>query len=275
MDEAQVVDNGVSRRSFLATSSKALAGAALASTVLAGTAKEAAAAPYASKYEYTPLDPLLAGQIAYENYSKRFCSASVIAGLASQLAEKAGGAWKDFPIDAFRWAHGGFAGWGATCGTIVGGATIVGLVVKDTDIAEAMSNDLAFYYSYTELPAFTPRKNLIADIKNMTIASTPVCHISVGRWMQKEGEAFLSDGRAERCARLAADIAMETVRMLNDWKAGKYKPRHKPLFNVLNNGITSQNNCMDCHGQRVPAPAETYPTIDTAPGAECAPPSKK
>jgi len=79
--------------------------------------------------------------------------------------------------------------------------------------------------------------------------------------MRASDEAFLSDARAERCARVAADIAMETAHMLNAWADGKYTPKHKPLYNVAANGITSQNNCKDCHGDNVPA-AENYRTLD-------------
>lgn len=70
------------------------------------------------------------------------------------------------------------------------------------------------------MPAFTPPKNLLADINHKTISSTTVCHISVGKWMNEEGVEFLSGERAERCARVAADIAAETVNMLNAWKQG-------------------------------------------------------
>ena len=275
MEENQVTDHAVSRRSFLTTSGKILAGAAVASTVLAANTEKAAATPYDTAYGYAQLDPQKVAQIAYENYAKRWCASSVIAGLVSELAAKVGGAWKDYPIDAMRWAHGGFAGWGALCGTLTGAGVIIGLVVRDTDVAEAMTNDLAFFYSYTDMPAFTPPKNLLADIDSMTIAGTPVCHISVARWMRQEGVEFLSSERAERCARVAADIARETAHMLNAWKEGKYVPKHKPLFNVLTNGITSQNNCIDCHGNTVPSPESTYPTIDTAESAKATPPAGK
>jgi len=251
----------VSRRSFLAGSGKVIAGAAIASSVIGSHVKNAEAYAYKGGYDYVKLDPQEVGQITYENYFKRWCASSVIAGFAELLKEKAGGKWKDFPIDAMRWAHGGMAGWGALCGTLTGAGTIAGLITDETDVAEAMANDLAFYYSYTELPKFTPKKVLKAEISEMTIAGTPVCHISVGRWMRASGEAFLTDERAERCARLAADIAMETTRMLNDWKDGKFVPQHKLLYNVVANGITSQNNCMDCHGDKVP-PAEHYSSLE-------------
>jgi len=275
MEENQVTEQGVSRRSFLATSGMVLAGAAVASSVLVGKSEKAQAYALDTGYGYALIDPQKVAQTTYENYPKRWCASSVIAGLVTELAAKVGGAWKTYPIDAMRWAHGGYAGWGALCGTLPGAGTVIGLVVPDTDIAEAMTNDLAFYYSYTDLPSFTPPKNLMADIKTMTMANTPVCHISVGRWMRQESVEFLSGERAERCARLAANIAMETANMLNEWKKeGKYTPKHKPLFNVLTNGITSQNNCKDCHGNNIPSPQSTYPTIETAEGAKFVPKPK-
>ena len=252
---------GVSRRNFLAGTGKLIAGTAIASSVLASQADQAQAYASGSKYKYVKLDPNEVGRITYENYFKRWCASSVVAGFAEQLKPKAGGLWKDFPIDAIRWAHGGLAGWGALCGTLTGAGVIVGLCTKDTDTAEAMMNDLAFYYSNTEMPSYTPKKIIKAEIQNMTIAGTPVCHISVGRWMKAEGSAFLTGERAERCARVAANIAIEACKMLNDHMDGKYVPRHKPLFNVVANGITSQNNCIDCHGKDVPV-TESYASLE-------------
>ena len=253
---------GLSRRDMIVGGGKAaVLGAAALSLGALNIAKTAEAYKYTSEYKYAKLDPQEAGQLAYENYGNRWCMAGVVAGLVMALQKKAGGAWKDFPIDAYRWGHGGLAGWGALCGTMPGAGVVIGLVTKDTDTAESMVNDLAFYYSYTELPSFTPAKVLYADIKHMTIAGTPICHISVGRWMRTEGVAFLTKQRVERCARLSANVAMYAANMLNAWADGKYTPKHKALYNVLANGITSQNNCMDCHGHDVPSPNETYETL--------------
>jgi hypothetical protein len=253
---------GVSRRDMLITGGKLAAGAAILSVSALGGNKTTQAYEFASAYKYKKLDAGQVGQITYENYFKRWCTSSVVAGLVESLQKDVGGEWKDFPIDAYRWGHGGLAGWGALCGTMPGAGVVIGLVTKDTDVAESMVNDLAFYYSYNELPTFSPSKVLKADIKHMTIAGTPVCHISVGRWMRAEGAGFLTDQRAERCARLSANIAMEAARMLNAWADGDYKPKHKPLYNVVANGITSQNNCADCHGHNPPSPRETYETLE-------------
>jgi len=256
------MEEGLTRRDVIIGAGKVAAGAALLSSIgVVSGAKNAEAYKYASQFKYAKLDPREVGQLTYENYFKRWCASSVIAGLVEPLKKKVGGAWKDFPIDAYRWAHGGMAGWGALCGTMPGAGVVIGLVTNETNTAEAMVNDLAFYYSYDELPTFTPAKILKAKIKHKTIAGTPVCHISVGKWMRSEGVGFLTNERSERCARLAANIAIDTVNMLNAWADGKYKPRHELLYNVLQNGITSQNNCTDCHGQYVPTPNETYDTL--------------
>lgn len=260
MEEKNEAEVGVSRRNFLSGTGKLIAGTAIASSVLAGQTDKAEAYSFKNGFKYTKLDPGEVGRITYENYFKRWCASSVVAGFAELLQKKVGGDWNSFPIDAMRWAHGGLAGWGALCGTLTGAGTIIGLCTNNTDIAEEMVNDLAFYYSYTELPSYAPAKPIKAEIKNMTMAGTPVCHISVGRWMRAEGAAFLDPERAERCARLAANVAMETCQMLNDHLDGKFKAKHKLLFNVAANGITSQNNCMDCHGQNVPD-ADTYSTL--------------
>jgi len=252
----------LSRRDLIINGGKVAAGAAILSLGGLNSANKAEAYEFASTYKYIKLDPDEVGRITYENYFNRWCTSAVVAGLVETLEKKAGGAWKDFPIDAYRWGHGGLAGWGALCGTMPGAGVVIGLVTKDTDTAEAMVNDLAFYYSYTELPDFSPAKVLGAEIKHMTVAGTPVCHISVGKWMRTEGSAFLTNERAERCARLSANVAMEAARMLNAWADGNYRPKHKPLYNVLANGITSQNNCKDCHGDYTPSPTATYGTLD-------------
>ncbi len=257
-----LMNETISRRDMLINGGKIAAVAAIASLGALNAAGKADAYEFSSGFKYAKLDPHEVGQITYENYFKRWCTSSVVAGLVEPLRKKVGGDWNNFPIDAYRWGHGGLAGWGALCGTMPGAGIIIGLVTKDTDVAEEMVNDLAFYYSYTELPGFTPAKVLKADIKHMTMAGTPVCHISVGKWMRAEGAGFLSDQRAERCARVSANVAMEAAKMLNAWADGGYSPKHKSLYNVVANGITSQNNCADCHGLNPPSPRETYESLD-------------
>lgn len=233
----------------------ATASITLAASSLTKYATSAVAKTY-DKWAYRKLDAGEVAGIAYENYMNLFCAATVLKGIFDPLARSVGGPYQTFPVESMKWAHGGVAGWGTVCGTLIGASTAVGFITGDTDTTEAMSNDLMFYYADTVLPVFKPVKGTWSEIKNTTKAATPMCHVSVGRWMQEEGVAFLSNERAERCARVAATIAGKTVEMLNAWDAagGKYTPVNKPLANVMNNGITSQNNCTDCHGKEVPKP---------------------
>ena len=109
------------------------------------------------------------------------------------------------------------------------------------------------YYANTELPTYKPGPGKAkAAIHNTSLADTPICHISVGKWMKKENVGFFTIQRNERCARLSADIAMYTAHLLNEWADGKYQPRNKPLANAIDNGIPCQTNCGDCHGDDVP-----------------------
>jgi hypothetical protein len=250
-------DETCTRRVFLRNTGlvAATAGLTLAATGLPKFATPAAASAY-EKWPYQKLDTQEVATIAYDNYMSLFCAATVLKGIFDPLARSVGGPYKTFPVESMKWAHGGVAGWGTVCGTLVGASTAAGFITGDTDTVEAMSNDLMFFYANTVLPVFKPAKGRWAEIKNTTKADTPVCHISVGRWMAEEGVAFLSNERAERCARVAATIAGKTAEMLNAWEAagGNYTPVNKPLANVMTNGITSQNNCTDCHGKSVPKP---------------------
>jgi hypothetical protein len=250
-------DEACTRRVFLRNTGivAATAGITLAASGLPKFATPAAAGTY-NKWGYKQLDTKEVAQIAYDNYMDLFCAATVLKGIFTPLAKSVGAPYTTFPVESMKWAHGGIAGWGTACGSLIGGNTAIGNIVGDTDTAEAMSNDLMFFYANTVLPTFKPAKANWADIKVTTKAGTPLCHISVGRWMQEADVAFLTNERAERCARVAASVATKTVEMLNAWDAagGKYTPANTPLANVMTNGITSQNNCTDCHGKEVPKP---------------------
>ena len=91
-----------------------------------------------------------------------------------------------------------------------------------------------------------------ATFKQKTVSNSPLCHISVGKWMKVEGKPLGSPERKDRCARLAASVAFKVATMLNDWHDGKYKIAYDGKQSAC--GITSQNNCTDCHGTDIPAP---------------------
>ena len=185
-----------------------------------------------------------AGDVAYKQYGKVFCAETVAQGLV-----EAGGIKGFDPSDVF-WGHGGIVGWGTACGSLIGAGMVIGHVVDDKKMAQMVVNDVMAFYAYNTLPIYTPKKAIIAEISSATKANTPLCHISVGRWMKAENVAFFSGPRKERCGRLSADVAMKTAELLNQVAAGKYTPTHP--VNAKTYQITTQENCVDCHGGNTP-----------------------
>jgi hypothetical protein len=196
---------------------------------------------------YEKIDPKRAADIAYENWYKDFCSYGVVSGVMEALAEKVGEPYTSFPSEAFRGFHGGAVGWGTLCGTLAGTGIVTGLIAgKD---GEAIFNDVIYWYSKEELPTYMPDEPKVT-IKYTNKANSPLCHVSVGKWMKKENVAFFSPERKERCARCAASVAAKTVELLNAWKDGTYSPAHGSQ--AKNHDMTAQNNCGDCHNEGVP-----------------------
>ncbi len=240
----------VSRRGLLIGAGKVAAGAAI---VTAGGLSliSDAEAKKAKYWPYKKLDIDEVGAIAYETYFTKFCSQTVATSIFGPLRKKVGEPYTIVPLDAFFWAHGGIQGWGTACGTLIAAGFVANLIAGEKDGGNII-NDVVYFYSDNDLPMYKPAKALKAHIRNRSTSNTPLCHVSVGKWMKKEGVGFFTAERKERCARLSADIAMETARLLNAWADGKYKPKHKLLVNAKQFGITSQTNCTDCHGSKIP-----------------------
>lgn len=253
------------RRKLIIGAGTLAAGAAVMSIGVSSFVKNAQATG-TTAYPYKKLDVAEVGQIAHETYFTKFCAETVLTGLFTPLAKSVGAPYDSYPLGSVFWAHGGLMGWGTACGTLIGAGTAVGLITggdktmvggrAKVPVGQAIINDVIAYYANENLPQYKPAHPK-AEIKNQSVSDTPICHISVGKWMKKEGVKFFGIERKERCARLSADVAMYTAQLLNEWAAGTYKPRNEPLANALDNQITAQGNCNDCHGDNVP----------TAPGA--------
>jgi hypothetical protein len=255
----------VSRREVLIGAGTIAAGAAVMSTGITGLVSKAKASGDAA-YPYKKLDVNEVGRIAHETYFTKFCAETVLTGLFKPLAASVGEPYASFPLNSVFWAHGGLMGWGTACGTLIGAGTAVGLITAGDSkkvttsggrapvaVGEAIINDVIAFYASENLPQYKPAAGQAKyEIKNQSISDTPICHISVGKWMDKEDVKFFGIERKERCARLSADIAMYTAKLLNEWADGTYKPRNEPLANALDNQITSQGNCSECHGDNVP-----------------------
>ncbi len=239
----------VTRREALIGAGKVAVGAAIvtagASTLLTPSRTVAATFPWG----YKKLDLQEVGDIAYNAWYGKFCCQAVVEGILKPLQKSIGEPYASLPLDAFKWGHGGAVGWGTLCGTMTGAGIATGFIAGPE--GEAILNDVIAWYADTELPIYKPAQPK-ATFKSVNKSDSPLCHISVGKWMKKEGVAFMSPERKERCARLSADVAMKTAALLNDWADGKYKAAHGS--NVKEHGITTQLNCMECHGDDVPTP---------------------
>lgn len=201
-------------------------------------------------WPYEKLDQEESAALAYMNWYEKFCCYAVASAILVPLQEKIGMPYTHFPVESTKWGHGGAVGWGTLCGTLNGAGMAIGLIAGDE--GEAIINDVINWYTITELPAYQPAEPK-TQITNTNKSDSPLCHISVGKWMAKENVKFFSDPRKERCARLSADVAMKTIELLNQWVDGTYVAASPEQAKVHAVQMPAQNNCTECHGSGVPA----------------------
>ncbi|MCB2182123.1 MAG: C-GCAxxG-C-C family protein [Desulfobulbaceae bacterium] len=253
---------GLSRRKMLIGTGALAAGAAL--TQFGGFIKPAMATGGKTEkwpWPYEKLDPAKTAEICYNEWYRVFCGAAVINSVVSQLREKVGEPYTSFPADAFVFLEGGQLGWGTICGSPAGANIVANLIIgpriSGAHEGHLIAADIMQWYSETALPTFTPKHPKISATLPTTTSQSPLCHISVGKWMKEANKALKSPERKDRCARVAASTAYRLVELLNDWKDGKYEST-SDFSCAKENGITGQFNCMECHGNDVPeAPSPT------------------
>ena len=257
MKEDEVLDNkGVTRRKILAGTGALAAGAALAQfTGVLGSAEAKSASAKKWPWPYKKLDPAKTAEIAYNEWYRVFCGAAVINSVFTQLAEKVGEPYKSFPNDAFVFLEGGQVGWGTICGSPAGANIVANLIIgpRIAGAAEGhhIATDIMQWYSETKLPTYKPQKARLKGKMTTTISESPLCHISVGKWMKATDKALKSPERKDRCARVAASTAYRLVELLNDWHDDDYEST-SDFSSAKENGITGQFNCTECHGDDVP-----------------------
>ncbi len=247
-----------SRRKLLVGGGVLAAGAALAH--FGGMVNSAHALGCATEkwpWPYVKLDPAATAEIAYNEWYRVFCGAAVINSVFGQLREKVGAPYDTFPADAFVFLEGGQVGWGTICGSPAGANIVANCIIGPRIAGDAAGHHIAEeimqWYSEASMPVFTPKSPRISDELIKTTADSPLCHVSVGKWMKAANKPIGSAERKDRCARVAASTAYRLVELLNDWKDGKYKPKATHAA-VRDFGITAQMNCMECHSGNVPTP---------------------
>ena len=180
------------------------------------------------------------------------CAFGTFNAILGQLADRVGAPYTAIPLQMMDWAGAGVVGFGTLCGTLNGAAAAIGLVCDGRD-ARAFISDLLTWYSETALPTNLYAPN--GDLPQSTAGSN-LCHVSLTRWCRSSGFASGSPERAERCARLAGDVAAKAVEMLNQGALGLEKPSEKTVCRAchymgpsydLGQFTHGEMNCLTCH----------------------------
>lgn len=254
MEVGKLLEEKVSRRGLIKGMGKLVVGATGIAVVSGFGTKmlsKAEAKETPLPWPYKKLDPDEVAEITYNQWYKGFCANAVASGILVPLQKKIGEPYTSFPLEMLIMGHGGVVGWGTLCGTMLGAAVAANLIAGPgvNKTGERISNEVIQWYGDTELPIYTP-KTPKADVKVKSKSGSPLCHVSVNRWMDKADRGFWTAERKDRCARLSADVAVHTVNLLNDWADGRFKPTHDLPAIVY--AVTAQHNCTECHGGKVP-----------------------
>jgi hypothetical protein len=190
-------------------------------------------------WQYVKLDPAEAAAQAYRLMSEGGCMYGVFAGILSLLARSHGEPFRSFPVHMMKYGEGGVGLWGSLCGTLNGGAAIIGLFERDKQRRESLIAELFSWYERTALPNYRPKQK-DAQASSRSVAGSVLCHVSVGKWCKASGEEMGSPEMKERCRRLTADVAAKVVELLNGHLQTPCK------FAGLSPEV---NSCLSCHGK--------------------------
>ncbi len=264
MDVKNILDEGISRRGLL-KGAGIFAGIA---TATAGglsllTRAEASGGPTEKwPWPYVKLDPEKTAELAYNEWYRIFCGGAVVSSIFSQLTEKIGEPYKSFPVDAFIFLEGGTSGWGTICGSNAGANMVTNIIIgpriAGSKDGMLMGSEVMQWYCDASMPIYTPKNPKQNNELPKTVSNSPLCHISVGKWMKASGKALSSPERKDRCARVSASVVYHVVELLNQWKDGKYET--KGDIPGLAYGINAQHNCNECHSSGVPTPPQAEKT---------------
>lgn len=210
-------------------------------------------------WPYKRLDPASAAEGGYAGYYKGACCYGAFNAIVSRLQEEVGFPYTVMPSEMMIFGEGGVAGISSLCGALLGASAAIfllhgGLDPKKREEAFLLIHELFNWYEQEALPNYRP-KNPKFEIK-ASVARSPLCHVSVSRWVKATGFKSFSKERSERCGWLTASVAKYTVEMLNAKLDGTFKPAHalsadvKTCRSCHDKGGTLENSrgMMDCGG---------------------------
>ncbi|MBD3377831.1 hypothetical protein GF406_22570 [candidate division KSB1 bacterium] len=196
--------------------------------------------PAESHWGYTQLNPLTTAEMAYQAYSEGSCMYATFKSIVSQLADQVGEPFASFPLQMMKYGHGGIGGYGTVCGALNGAAAVIGLLVADKKNQDALIESLYRWYEESRLPLFKPATPLQDFIPPQSVSQSVLCHASNTNWSKTSGYTIKSNQRKERCRRLTADVASQTVVILNRFSDNRFV-----TTDIKNETVRT---CMTCHG---------------------------
>lgn len=218
-------------------------------------------APKETNWNYMSLDPKTTSQLAYDNYENGSCMYGVFTSIVLQLAEKFGEPWTSFPIHMMKYGHGGIGGTGTICGSLNGASAIFGLLVDNKKVRDALTACLFNWYEKSSFPTFQPSKPIYDFTPPTAISGSVLCHASGTTWCKENGFTISSNERKERCRRLTADVAAQTVEMLNEYYDNTFvsAPQNQNAQNCLSchgstgklDNVSTKMNCASCHQESI------------------------
>ena len=264
-EDLPLLQEQISRRQILTGAGALAVGAALGQ--VSGIISPAQAAGSSTEkwpWPYKKLDPATTAELCYTEWYRVFCGA-VISSVFLQLRKLVGEPYISFPADGFAYFEGGQMGWGTICGAPAGANLVANLIIGPringgSAAGHQIATEMMEWYCQTELPVYVPKKPKVTAKLPTTVSSSPLCHISVGKWMKATNKSLASPERQDRCARVAASTAYRLVELLNAWHEGRYEADF--AFDCIKqHGITGQFNCADCHSSGVPTAPKDAPKI--------------
>ncbi|SJZ33729.1 C-GCAxxG-C-C family protein [Selenihalanaerobacter shriftii] len=243
----------MSRRKFLANAGGFAAGAMAMTAGLGLSSKEAEAGSlpeYPWKQYFTEkldVEKIRKKATAYYHEGNH-CGESTFRAITEELGEP----FSNVPSQVLWFGAGGGAGWATLCGAPNGGGAAISLVYGRRKTTMGLVSELFGWYSETPLP----RKK--SSDQTQSVAGSPLCHASVTNWCEESGKKAFSKERADRCGRLAGDVAAKAAELLNAQLAGSFAPTYeipaeaKACMNCHTKGSMLENtrgkmDCTDCH----------------------------
>ncbi|MFC1961178.1 C-GCAxxG-C-C family (seleno)protein, partial [Chloroflexota bacterium] len=200
---------------------------------------------------YVPLDVEVVQARGHLGYYNGECCYGAFWAILETLRDEVGGPYNEIPAEIMIYGGGGIAGWGTTCGALIGSCSAMALAAPDRATAKGLANALLGWYSTVALPSDTANDlaveggYLVDELRAegvlpSSVSNSPLCHVSVGNWCEVSGFASGSPERSERCGRLVGDTAAQAVALLNTLHA---EGSVTPDFSFTE----ETQECMGCH----------------------------